>query len=305
MPDPSYGPLRIWEGSVEGPAGAAESVSLDGPSGDDSSLAALAEILVQQEVLRAPVRRRESAEPLSLQWYLEVEELRHHRQGRWLPSLLEFGKHSGERLLGLGHALGSDLIQYARQGAEVVCACATAEQLCLVRRNFELRGLRGAFLHARPESLPLESSSIDVACLNGIALESAEPATLLDEVYRVLKPGGKVLALVPARYDVDFWSRWCLLGQRPPERSGDRSADACLSGGLMSSLARHFHRREMKQLFHRFHEPRVYKRHLRRAEVPHLWRWVPLGLLERMMGRLLVYKGFKPVSAAIGEQAAA
>ena len=38
---------------------------------------------------------------------------------------------------------------------------------------------------------------------------------------------------------------------------------------------------------------------------PHLWRWLPIALLERIMGRLLLFKGFKPVSAAIGEQAAA
>src|SRR5205823_10621431 len=104
--------------------------------------------------------------------------------------------------------------QYARHGAEVVCACASAERLALIRRNFELRNLRGSFLHAAPNSLPLESSSIDVACLSGLVYESTPPDALLDEVYRVLKPGGKVLAVVPARYDVVFWSRWWCLGER-------------------------------------------------------------------------------------------
>lgn len=302
MPDPSYGPLRIWEGSTETTIASVDALCVDGTSAGDSSLVNLARVLALQEVLRASSRGREASEPLSLQWYLEVEELRHNRQGRWLPSLLEFGKHAGERLLGLGHGLGSDLIQFARHGAEVICSCTSADQLSLVRRNFELRGLPGAFLHARAATLPLESSSIDVACLNGIEYESTEPAALLDEVYRVLKPGGKVLAVVPARYDVDFWCRWLLFGQRSPDR---RIAEASLTGGLLSTQARRFHRREIKQLFHRFHEPRLYKRHLRRAEVPHLWRWFPLSLLERMMGRLLVYKGFKPVSAAIVEQAAA
>jgi SAM-dependent methyltransferase len=247
----------------------------------------------------------ESAEPLSLQWYLELEELRYHRQGRWIPSLLEFGKHAGEHLLGLGQALGSDLVQYARHGAEVVCASPSAEQLALVRRNFELRNLRGSFLHAAPTSLPIESSSIDVACLSGLIYESIPPSALLDEVYRVLKPGGKVLAVVPARYDVAFWSHWWCLGQRPSGQRPRNDTDISLAGGLFSPLARRFHGRELRQLFHRFQEPRLYKRHLRRGELPHLWRWYPLSLLERLMGRLLLLKAFKPVSAAIGEQAAA
>jgi ubiquinone/menaquinone biosynthesis C-methylase UbiE len=240
-----------------------------------------------------------------LQWYLELEALRHHRQGRWIPSLLEFEKHAGERLLGLGGGLGSDLVQYARHGAEVFAACGSAEQLALVRRNFELRGLRAVFLQAAPASLPLESSSIDVACLTGVLHEFPDPAPLLDEVYRVLKPGGKVLAVVPARYDIDHWCRWCYPTHRSSPRHVTRESEAALAGGLLSPTARRFRGRELKQIFHRFQEPRLSKRHLRRAEAPHLWRWLPMGLLERLMGRLLVFKGFKPVSAAIGDQAAA
>jgi hypothetical protein len=46
-------------------------------------------------------------------------------------------------------------------------------------------------------------------------------------------------------------------------------------------------------------EHRVYKRHLRRSDVPHLWRWLPLPLLARLIGRVLVMKAFKPLSAAM------
>ena len=63
--------------------------------------------------------------------------------------------------------------------------------------------------------------------------------------------------------------------------------------------------RQLRRLFQRFVEQRVHKRQLRRAEVPHLWRWVPLPLLERVLGRVLVLKAFKPLSAAIPTQAAA
>jgi SAM-dependent methyltransferase len=261
-------------------------------------------VLARQEILRSPVPGNNFSELLSLPWYLGLEDQRYRRQGRWLASLLEFNKHAGERLLGLGCGLGTDLVQYTRAGAEVFSACASAEQLALVRRNFDLRNLRAAFLHASPDSLPLDSSSMDVVCLTGLIHESAESGPVLDEVYRVLKPGGKVIAVVPARYDVDLWCRWCF----PTHRSalpGDLEGQPAAPLGLLSPAARRFRGRDLKQLFHRFAEPRLHKRHLRRSEMPHLWRWMPLGLLERLMGRLLVFKGFKPVSAAIGEQAAA
>jgi ubiquinone/menaquinone biosynthesis C-methylase UbiE len=294
MPDSTFGPLRIWDGPPPAVARSPGPAVLAGP--ESSTLEAFAGELVAQEILRQPPRRHEPIEPLSLEWFLEIESLRHHRQGHWIPPLLEFTRHAGERLLGLGGGLGSDWVQYARHGAEVTCACASAEQLALVRRNFELRGLHGTFLHAGPTALPLDSASIDVVCLTGLLHELPDPAQAIDEVYRVLKPGGKVLAVVPARYNIDFWAGWWLRAHR---------RDAGPATGLLSPTARRFCARQLRQLFARFHEPRVSKRHLRRAEVPHLWRWLPVGMLERLVGRLLVFRAFKPVSAAICDQAAA
>ena len=84
----------------------------------------------------------EGPEPYSLQWFLNIENRRHSKHGRWIPRLLEFAKHSNETLLGLGNGLGTDWLQYARHGAEVVVCSPSPEQLALIRRNFELRGLR-------------------------------------------------------------------------------------------------------------------------------------------------------------------
>ena len=232
-------------------------------------------------------------EPFTLQWFLDVENARHSKHARWIPKLLEFAKHGGERLLGLGNGLGTDWVQYARHGADVVVCSPSAEQLALIHRNFQLRELRGLFLHSDPTNLPLESASIDVVCVNGLLQELADPRAAVGEVYRVLKPGGKVLAVTPARYDVGFWYRLCFFWQRWFTR---KPADPPTP---------RFSARGLRRLFGRFIEQRVHKRHLRRAEVPHLWRWLPLPLLERLLGRVLVIKAFKPLSAATAAQLAA
>src|SRR5262245_59499244 len=56
--------------------------------------------------------------------------------------------------------------------------------------------------------------------------------------------------------------------------------------------------RDLRRTFARFVEHRVSKRHLRRGELPHLWRILPLVLLERLIGRVLVLKAKKPISIA-------
>lgn len=242
------------------------------------------------EALHPPlaVRAEEQPEPYSLQWFLNIENQRHSKQGRWIPKLLEFAKHPGESLLGLGHGLGTDWAQYARHGAKVIVCSPSPSQLELVRRNFEVRSLAGRFVHAQPRLLPLDSSSIDVACISSLFHGIDNPQDVVEEVYRVLKPGGKVLAVTPARYDVDFWFRtifWWYrwVGRR---RTGTARPEEKFSG------------RELRRLFGRFVEHRIHKRQLRRSEVPHVWRWAHLGMLSRLMGRVLVLKAFKPLSCA-------
>lgn len=284
------GDLAVQEAtawSLPAPSGPA---GLQGPH----FLREFAQTLFAYETLEAPapIRAQEEVEPYSLQWFLNVESRRHSRQGRWIPRLLEFTKHSGETLLGLGHGLGTDWVQYARHGANVVVCSQSSSQLELVRRNFEVRGLGGRFVHASPDALPLENASVDVALVSSLLHGIDNPQQVVAEVFRVLRPGGKVLAVTSARYDVDFWFNTLFFWYR--WLGGKAAKDKVPPEHKYSG-------RQLRRLFSPFVEARVYKRQLRRSEVPHLWRWIPSGLLSRWMGRVLVYKGFKPVRAAVEE----
>jgi SAM-dependent methyltransferase len=250
-------------------------------------------LLYVSETLSPPsIPPAETPEPYSLQWFLEIEHVRHNRFGRWLPAVLEFGKHAAETILVMGTGLGTDWVQYARQGASVIVCSPSAEQIALVRRNFELRELPARFVQAMPTSLPIDPASIDVVCLSDLVHQVRAPEQLADEVYRVLKPGGKVLAVTPACYNIDFWSR-LLLPWRWRFWSSVRPDKQLYS------------KRRLRGLFHRYVEHHVHKRHLRRADVPHAWRLVPTRMLERLIGRTLILKAFKPLSAAISVPLAA
>src|SRR5262249_47394518 len=133
--------LRVWEGSAIVPTGASTAglsltawPAVAGPHNPSE----FARRLYACEALAVPsvACPDEVAEPYTLQWFLDIESQRHGRQGRWIPKLLEFAKHGGETLLGLGNGLGTDWLQYARHGAAVIVCSPSASQLALIRRNF-------------------------------------------------------------------------------------------------------------------------------------------------------------------------
>ena len=94
-----------------------------------------------------------------------------------------------------------------------------------------------------------------------------------------------------SRRDVDYWSSILLFWYRALLPGRNRAPRTPRLGGT-----------ELRRLFDGFIDHRVHKRQLRRSEVPHVWRWLPLPLLARLMGRFLILKAFKPLSAAMPPQ---
>ena len=160
-----------------------------------------------------------------------------------MPKVLEFRRHAGETLLGLGEGLGTDWLQYACHGAKVIAAGPSQEQLGLIRKNFEFRGQAGRFVHAPPHALPIDAASIDVVCVQGLLHELERPAAVIDEVYRVLRPGGEVIVVAPAKFDATFWCNACFPGGGGSRaaafrrRQGDQRTGAGGSSAASSSTA--------------------------------------------------------------------
>jgi ubiquinone/menaquinone biosynthesis C-methylase UbiE len=246
--------------------------------------------LYHREAFRKPPRRG-AAEAFTPAWFECIENERYRHQGYWLPRVLEFAKHGGEVLLAMGEGLGTDWLQYAKYGTEVIAYSPSQEQLDLIRSHFDLRGLPGRFVHGPPHALPLADNSVDVVCINGMLDEVEDPAVVVAEVYRILRPGGKCITIAPAKFCAKYWSEAFFPWRRWFAKNTGTSTGHSAT--------------ELKKLFVEFNEHRVTKRHLRRGELPQLWRWLPLPVLERAIGNYLIIKAFKPVTAALAERMAA
>jgi SAM-dependent methyltransferase len=230
-------------------------------------------------------------EPLSREWYEYLDAKRYRRHGRWVPAMLEFTRHAGESLLAVGDGLGLDWVRYAEGGANVTIVDPSADRLRLYREQFAIRGATAQFVQAPFDNLPAPDARTDVV----VAVFNDPPQvpwfTALGEGYRVLRPGGKIMCVLPAKYNAAKWQD-VLMPWRTWFREEPKGPPR-------------FTRRELYEGFSDLQDVRVYKRHLRRGELPYVWRWMLLPVAERLMGRFFIVKGFKPLTAAGAVRAAA
>jgi SAM-dependent methyltransferase len=131
---------------------------------------------------------------------LYLEESQRYMAYPWLYEAGEFRKHVGERVLEIGCGTGSDLLQFAKHGADAVGIDITAEHIRLARKRV---GSLARVQHGSGTSIPFPDESFDYVYSHGVLHHLDQPRRMVDEIFRVLRPGGRFNVHVYAR-----WSYW-------------------------------------------------------------------------------------------------
>ena len=126
----------------------------------------------------------------------DLEEYRFDKL-HYLPVLVDFNGFVGERLLEVGCGIGTDLVRFARGGAHVTGIDLSQTAIDLAARNFALQKLAPDELRvANGEALPYADASFDHVYGHGVVQYTSDPAQLVRECHRVLKPGGTAIFMV-------------------------------------------------------------------------------------------------------------
>jgi SAM-dependent methyltransferase len=248
-------------------------------------------VLANRELIRSVEYRRAAAGLVAYTaaWYDELEQKRYQRHGVWLSSALEFGRHPGESLLLLGAGLGCDAIRYIQTGTPTTVGLTPLDYPNRLSENLSRHGLTARMVDINDRTLPFPDGTFDVVTWNALYDTTSLDPCRINELFRVLKAGGKVIGLFPAWYDAGFWQDLLLPLQWMYWR---RPVDPTVAPKTTA--------RQLRKAFAVFTQQKVAKRHLRRSELPHPWRVYPLFLLERLIGRVLVFKALKPLTARSG-----
>jgi len=242
------------------------------------------------------------AEVNSLEWYLEAERYRYGTYAPWMPEVMEFAGHPGEKVLEIGAGMGTDLAQFAQGGANCTDLDLSAGHLAHAERNFELRGLTGRFRHGDGETLPFEDNEFDVVYSNGVIHHTPNSQSVIDEIYRVLRPGGKAIIMV---YAENSWHYWCQIVLNLGFLKG--KFDTLSPGGIMSEsverssnnqkpLVKVYTAARLRRMFRRFEDVDICKRQLLPEELPQMMRRIPVDWWMRLVGWNLIVKAVKPTA---------
>lgn len=137
--------------------------------------------------------------------------------------------HNGETVLDLGSGGGIDVLLSARRvgpSGVVYGLDMTDEMLTLAQRNAHAAGARNVhFLKGLIEAIPLPAASVDVVISNCVVNLSTDKAAVLQEIARVLRPGGRIgISDVVAEDRISA-----------EERSARGSFVGCVAGALSES----------------------------------------------------------------------
>ncbi len=132
------------------------------------------------------------------EFFAEVERERYTDPFKyaWLPDAAEFSQHAGEKVLEVGVGLGSDILQFARGGAEVYGIDLTSRAVELTRERFRQNGLNGTFRQASFTDIPFDDDTFDLVYSFGVLHHSEQTQQGIDEIHRVLRPGGRAVVML-------------------------------------------------------------------------------------------------------------
>lgn len=160
-----------------------------------------------------PCNIRHSPKPVGTKEYFDEVEARKYAVEPHIPLFAEFPRWRGKKVLEIGCGIGTDTINFARDGAQVTVAELSEASLEVARTRAEVFGLadRISFHNGNAEELtafvPVEPH--DLVYSFGVIHHSPHPERILDEARNYLAPGGTLKVMV---YNRLSWKvLWILL----------------------------------------------------------------------------------------------
>jgi ubiquinone/menaquinone biosynthesis C-methylase UbiE len=100
----------------------------------------------------------------------------------------------GKHLLEVGCGMGYDSLEFLKRGVRVTATDLTPNAVNLTRRHFQIEGVKAQDVRtANALDLPFEEATFDAVWANGVLHATGDTPRAIQEVRRVLRPGGRAI----------------------------------------------------------------------------------------------------------------
>ena len=178
---------------------------------------------VDKEKVKAFWDAASCGESLLMDGVYTKDQFNHQRKLRyeWEPEIVEFtqfNKYRGKKVLEIGVGLGADHQSWAEAGTDLYGIDLTPRAIANTRMRFELFGLNSKLEVADAETLPFPDNHFDVVYSWGVLLYCPNMFQAINEVHRVLKPGGEAIIMLYHKHSMVgymLWVRYALMRLKP------------------------------------------------------------------------------------------
>jgi ubiquinone/menaquinone biosynthesis C-methylase UbiE len=210
--------------------------------------------------MRYDWKKKVDCEEFSKEFYREIDhrffqDAREYLPWRKIPfdALIDFDALRDKDVLEIGVGSGSHAQLLAEHARSFVGIDLTAYAVKSTSQRMERFGLNATILQMDAEQMAFEDNSFDFIWSWGVIHHSSNTRKILQEMHRILRPGGRAITMV---YHRNFWHYYVfgglfhgvILGDLLKTRSIHKTVQRCTDGGL----ARYYSIPEWKALVSEF-----------------------------------------------------
>jgi SAM-dependent methyltransferase len=159
------------------------------------------------------------AEGASPREQLERQARTRYELEPYLADFAKFADGSGKDVLEIGVGMGADHLEWARARPRSLTGIdLTPRAIDFTRKRLELHAQTSDLRIADAEKLPFDDASFDLVYSWGVLHHTTDTPRAIQEVLRVLRPGGVARIMIYQTYSMVgymLWLRYGLLAGRP------------------------------------------------------------------------------------------
>jgi len=176
-----------------------------------------------------------------------------------LSGVIDYERLRGKKVLDIAIGTGFSAAQFARAGASLSGIDIAPSAIELSKKRFEIFGLPTSDLQVTDaQKLPYNDNTFDFVLAWGCLMHMPNTQKAINEIHRVLKPGGKMAAMMYNKHSLHWWyyiylSKGILRGKllkMTKQDLANRYTDGVYQSG--NQLTKFFSKKQIKHMFSNF-----------------------------------------------------